>query len=329
MNNKIQHFESQKGRIYRKGLPLTYQEILTIHVLFEKGLTEEQVAKETKLDIRTVRKYSNGNSSYGVGGNRKFNQNIIQFIENLVKLNPAIYLREIQKKMEEDLNIKRSISTIESTLHKAGYTRKKAVKICYYRSTERVQLLRNQFRETVKAYHPHIFFYLDESHFESEDLERNFGWSKKGEKVQTNTHKFSPKTYTLIAALSCFGLIYYEIIDTTKIKVNGERFKVFIENLVRITPENIVYYMDNAKIHHVGLVIGFLESMGVEYLFSSPYSPDYNPIEIAFGWIKTKIKSYQDISLVNAIEKAISEITPELSCEWIKHCAVNWTSDAL
>lgn len=200
--------ESQKGRVYRRGVPLHDNEIAMIHSLENKGFNEKQIMEITKLDIKTVKKYSDHNSTYKVGGNRKYNVKIRDFIKNLVKKDPAIYLKEIQQKMEEDLEVKRSLSFIAYTLEKIGYTRKKAVKICYYRTTERVQTLRQNFKEQIKQYHPHIFYYIDESHFESEDKERNFGRSQKGKEVETHTYKYSNKRYTLIGALSCFGLIY-------------------------------------------------------------------------------------------------------------------------
>lgn len=317
--------ESSSGRIFRKGVPLTFQEIGTIHKLEEKGLSAQDIKNKTGLDIRTVKKYMGGNSHYGVGGNRKFNEEVKKFIKEIVKKEPHIYLKEIKDKMQNDLQVSRSVSQIWTVLSKQfGLKQKKVVKICYYRTTERVQNLRAQFRSVIQNYHPYSLFYIDESHFESDDQERTIGWGEPGEKVQTTTHKYSRKTYSLIMAIGCFGIVYYELIETTKEKINYEKFQNFMENLIILTPDGVTFYMDNASIHHKSEIIGLMEIMNMEWVFSSPYSPDYNPIEVAFGWIKRKMKEYKNMELEESILKAISEVTPELCRQWIYHTAKNW-----
>jgi len=37
----------------------------------------------------------------------------------------------------------------------------------------------------------------------------------------------------------------------------------------------------------------FMNAKGVYVYWQSPYSPDFNPIELVFGWIKKKLKEYE------------------------------------
>lgn len=131
---------------------------------------------------------------------------------------------------------------------------------------------------------------------------RDYGWSEIGEKCTTFTHKYHRKTYTLIAAISYLS-IHYEILDTSKEKVNAKKFINFISNLAQFTSDDVIYYMDNCKIYHTSEVKSTLNFYGIKYLFSSPYSPDYNPIELMFAFIKKRIKDFKDLSLVDAITK--------------------------
>lgn len=129
--------ESNKGRIYEKGVPLTSQEIATVHL---KTKSIEDVSKELKLDKRTVKKYSNGNSFYGIGGNFKYNDEVIQYIKEKVIEYPSIYLKELKSKIENDLQISTSLSSLSRILkNNLGFTKKKVIKVCYYRTTPRVQ----------------------------------------------------------------------------------------------------------------------------------------------------------------------------------------------
>ena len=92
----------------------------------------------------------------------------------------------------------------------------------------------------------------------------------------------------MIAAISCFGVVYYDIIETSKRKVNSEIFQSFLTTLITMTPEDVIYYMDNCKIHHTLQVKGLLDFHEIDYIYSSPYSPDYNPIELLFAFLKLK-----------------------------------------
>jgi transposase len=44
--------------------------------------------------------------------------------------------------------------------------------------------------------------------------------------------------------------------------------------------------VDNASIHHDPRIIDLIEGAGAVCVYLSPYSPDYNPIELVFGWVK-------------------------------------------
>ena len=177
MTQKI-YSESLLGRIYENGSHLLGQDIASIHkklefarkVKLNQGiqLTEEvqkliikKVATELKMDKRTIKKYD-GNSIQKVGGHRKNNDLMEQYLKELIKQNPTFYLRELKMKLQ-DVGINKSISTISYFLkNKLEMTHKKVIKVCYYRTTIRVQNLRRNFRQFIQDYHPYQFFYLDE-----------------------------------------------------------------------------------------------------------------------------------------------------------------------
>ena len=82
--------------------------------------------------------------------------------------------------------------------------------------------------------------------------------------------------------------------------------------------DNSVLIMDNARIHHNANLISLLEELGCHVVFLPPYSPDYNPIETAFSFIKSWIKRNHDfIEFCNdpiyALLVACSQITPQMA----------------
>ena len=57
---------------------------------------------------------------------------------------------------------------------------------------------------------------------------------------------------------------------------------------------NSVIILDNAKIHHNEDLIDYLQAFGIRVEFLPPYSPDLNPIELAFSVLKNYLKKNHD-----------------------------------
>ena len=282
-----------------------------------------------KMKKSVILKYMNGNSVTKVGGNFKNNERMSEYVEEFLKERPDIYLKELKMKLEIK-GIFISITSIFECIKKMGYSKKKVCKVCYYRTTQRVQSLRALFREMIRNYHPYSLWFLDESFFNSETNQRNFGWGKVGDVVETYSHKLSNKTYSLLCCMSAYGIVHSEVIETTKHKVNSQTFKEFLECLIEFgIPPHVTLYMDNAKIHHTSEIKALLDLHGVNYLYSSPYSPDYNPIELLFSWIKYKVKGNVGMDIYNILFDTILEVNEEHCKSWIDHCAKNWLSEHL
>ena len=99
-----------------------------------------------------------------------------------------------------------------------------------------------------------------------------------------------------IAALSSDGLVAIELKSGN---VNSEDFYDFIlGNLIPnmhpydgVAPKSVAI-MDNCSIHHVNAVSDMFRAAGI---FLPPYSPDYNPIELAFSSVKYFLKEHDSV----------------------------------
>ena len=84
--------------------------------------------------------------------------------------------------------------------------------------------------------------------------------------------------------------------------MNGDTFYDFVRgNLIpNMLPFNghnphSILVMDNCSIHHVQSVVELLRNAGILLLFLPPYSPDLNPIEEMFSYVKYYLKNHDDI----------------------------------
>ena len=83
--------------------------------------------------------------------------------------------------------------------------------------------------------------------------------------------------------------------------------------------------LDNCSIHRVDEVLELSRSTGIVVMFLPPYSPDYNPAEEAFSYVKYYLKRHDDLlqQLLDKtliIKSAFESITAQLACAWIADC---------
>ena len=89
------------------------------------------------------------------------------------------------------------------------------------------------------------------------------------------------KTTTFVAGLSRTGMIAPWVLDGP---MNGDAFTTYVTRVLvpELSPGNVVI-MDNLSSHKAPAVRAAIEAAGARLLFLPPYSPDFNPIEMAFS----------------------------------------------
>ena len=87
---------------------------------------------------------------------------------------------------------------------------------------------------------------------------------------------------------------------------------------------NSIIVMDNCSVHHVHEVVDLIRQSGILLLFLPPYSPDLNPAEEAFSYIKGYLKKHDTllqcgVSLTDIIQAGFDSITTTQCQSWITH----------
>jgi len=95
------------------------------------------------------------------------------------------------------------------------------------------------------------------------------------------------------------------------IKSDSESFLWFITQLRQKTPgKQIVIILDNASIHRSKKVKRYLRRHENIHIFYLPtYSPEYNPVELFWKWIKPKVYGFSALGgiaeLVSRLKKLV------------------------
>jgi transposase len=127
----------------------------------------------------------------------------------------------------------------------------------------------------------------DESRFVSES-NRITSWSTKGTSISYSGYRYG-------TALNCFGSFNLDdghLISSFHDKGNAletiEHFRIVRKYYGN---KSIAYFIDNASWHKTKKVKEYCEENNITLLFLPPYSPEYNPIERVWGYLKSKVKN--------------------------------------
>ena len=114
------------------------------------------------------------------------------------------------------------------------------------------------------------------------------GRARKGERCRAAIPHGHWKTTTFTAGLRLSGLAAPMLLDGP---MNGDALLAYVEQV--LAPEleqNDIVIMDNLPAHKVTGVRQAIEKVGASLLYLPPYSPDFNPIEMAFSKLKVILR---------------------------------------
>lgn len=139
--------------------------------------------------------------------------------------------------------------------------------------------------------------FIDETSLNTK-LIKTTGWAPRGERLVDHAPFGHWHTQTFIAGLRHDRLTAPWVIQGA---INRERFDLYIETQLAPTLKSgDVVILDNLSSHKSATAAEMLEAVGAWFLFLPPYSPDLNPIEMAFAKLKALIRkaaarSYDDV----------------------------------
>ncbi len=145
----------------------------------------------------------------------------------------------------------------------------------------------------------------------STKMARRYGRAPKGERCRAPVPHGHWKTTTFTAGLRLSGMIAPLVLDGP---MTGAAFLAYVEQMLvpTLVPGDIVV-MDNLPAHKVGGVRTAIEAAGASLRYLPPYSPDFNPIEMAFAKLKALLRGVAARTiptLWQAIAAALDRVTP-------------------
>jgi len=143
-------------------------------------------------------------------------------------------------------------------------------------------------------------------------MARPYGRAPRGERCRAPVPHGHWKTTTFVGGLTLDGVVAPMTLDGA---MTGAAFLAYVEQVLvpTLRPGDIVV-LDNLPAHKPVAIREAIEAAGATLLFLPPYSPDLNPIEMAFSKIKAllrKAAARTVQALWDAIRHAIDAVTPQ------------------
>ena len=160
-----------------------------------------------------------------------------------------------------------------------------------------------------------ILVYVDEAHFHR-DMDLGYTWGRIGKRIwrKSGCGKLSER-------LNCYGAYDFsngECFLWEDGWCDGERTVRFLDELKRWRQDKkgrLVVIWDNAKCHTAKIVKAKAAELGIELVYLPGYSPDLNPIERLWDWMRQEVTRghcHQSVAeLTEAAQQFIARINTD------------------
>ena len=167
---------------------------------------------------------------------------------------------------------------------------------------------------------PENLVFLDETGVEL-GLTRTYARSPQGSRVYALKPFYRGARVTVIGAISLNKVV---ALMTLNGAMDGKAFEVFVKKC--LVPQlwlGAVVVMDNLPAHKLASIIPLIRAVGADVLNLSPYSPDFNPIELWWSQLKSFLRQFSP-STTNMVDvlltTALDLVNPKHLRNWFANC---------
>ncbi|HKK01541.1 MAG TPA: IS630 family transposase [Desulfuromonadales bacterium] len=233
------------------------------------------------------------------------------FILDLVERQKDIALYEIAEQLAAERGVSTCAATVWYFFSRRGVTHKKKTGHASEQQRPDVLARRQAWFDGQIELDPERLIFIDETGANTK-MARLRGWAPRGRRCRASVPHGHWKTTTFTAGLRLDGIAAPMLLDGP---MHGMAFRAYVEQVLapELSPGDIVV-MDNLPAHKVAGVRQAIEAAGAQLLYLPPYSPDFNPIEMAFSKLKAMLRKAAARTvddLWDAIAQAIDVFTAD------------------
>lgn len=291
-------------------------------LLYDKGWSFEQIAEALLLSDRTIRthisEYDSSKKLHleGEGSSEKLSEEQAKALANHLEEHTYLYVKDILLYVESRWQISYTVGGMTQWLKRHRFSYKKPALVPGKANQE-------QQKEWIKYYNDlkdnlpedETLCFIDGVH-PTHNVQLAYGWIKKGQRkeIPSNTGR------SRINLSGMIDMISHKILAKEDKTLNSESTIAFFRKIEKAYPtkRTVHVFCDNARYYKNKEVKKFLETSKIELHFLPPYSPNLNPIERLWKWMKERVmyNSYYESfegfrNAVLGFLRLVSELDPE------------------
>jgi transposase len=262
-------------------------------LLYDEGWTPQQIAKVLLISDQAVREHVHDYQTTkklhpeSGGSEEKLSKEQSEQLESHLREHTYLYVRDISAYVEATFGIVYTIHGLRNWLQRHGFSYKKPAVVPGKANKEQQQGWLAEY-EKLKAGLPEdeTICFIDGVH-PTHNVQPAYGWIKKGvrKEIPANTGR---------ARLNLSGsidVITHKVVVQEDETLNAESTIRFFQKLEDAYPRKrkVHVFCDNAPYYRNKAVKQYLETSRICLHFLPPYSPNLNPIERLWKWMKERV----------------------------------------
>lgn len=262
-------------------------------LLHDKGWSPQQIAEALLISDEAVRghiegyKFSKKLRPESGGSHEKLTEEQSKKLEAHLKEHTYLYVKDIASYVSAFFKVKYTVHGMRSWLQRHGFRYKKPA-IVPGKANEEQQKLWIAEYEKLRLTLPddETICFIDGVH-PTHNVQPAYGWIKKGirKEIPANSGR------SRLNLTGAVDVISHKVIVQTDKTLNAEATISFFRRVETAYPDKnkIHIFCDNARYYKNLLVQGYLKTSKIVLHFLPPYSPNLNPIERLWKWMKEKV----------------------------------------
>ena len=278
-------------------------------LLIDDGEAVSEIAKFLFLDEGTVRnwrrRYEEGGiekllNDHYMGRTALLDDEQIASLEEHLSTKVFATTRDVIDLVETTFGVKYTISGMTSLLHRMGFSYKKPKGVPAKANADE----QRKFLRRYRAAKPHGPVYFADSTHPMLNPVLASGWIKKGQDVTVKTNSGRQRV-NINGAVDLAG---QDVIARTCDTVNQRSMCDLLHAIRRKNPEEMHLYLvlDNAPYNRAKSVKALAKKLRIKILYLPPYSPNLNPIERLWKFMKKKLLANRYYDGIEEFKRSVS-----------------------
>ena len=281
---KSQHRQERDGRV---------RDQIKAILLYDEGWTSQQIAKVLLISDQAVRnhvveyKTSNKLKPESGGSEEKLSEEQSKKLEAHLQEHTYLYIKDIIVYAQMTFGVAYTVPGLRSWLQRHGFSYKKPAVVPGKANKEQQQKWLADYEKLRQGLpQDETICFIDGVH-PTHNVQPAYGWIKKGvrKEIQANTGR---SRLNLSGALD---VVSHNVVIQEDQTLNAESTIRFFQKIEEAYPckGKIHIFCDNAPYYRNKTVKQYLVTSKIILHFLPPYSPNLNPIERLWKWMKERV----------------------------------------